>query len=118
MEISNSTVDKTGETAAELQGSGESSTGFENIKNIIADKIHYVAGVLSEKAADQGAQSGIAQCGKQASGWLDQSAEYVRQFDFEQADAGVREYVRQSPGCSLLIAGAVGLIIGAILRRR
>ena len=118
MEISNSTVDKTGETAAELQGSGESSIGFENVKNIIADKIHYVAGVLSEKAADQGAQSGIAQCGKQASGWLDQSAEYVRQFDYEQADARVREYVRQSPGRSLLIAGAVGLIIGAMLRRR
>jgi ElaB/YqjD/DUF883 family membrane-anchored ribosome-binding protein len=117
MEISNSAVDKTGETEAELQGSGE-STGFENMKNIIADKIHYVAGVLSEKAADQDAQSGIAQCEKQASGWLDQSAEYVRQFEFEQADAGVREYVRQSPGCSILLAGAVGLIIGAILRRR
>ncbi len=117
MGISNSTVDKTGETAAELQGSGE-STGFEKVKNIIADKIHNVAGALSEKAADQDAQSGIAQCGKQASEWLGQSAEYVRQFDYEQADARVREYVRQSPGCSLLIAGAVGLIIGAILRRR
>ena len=118
MEISNSAVDKTGENAAEFQGSGESSTGFENMKNIIADKIHYVAGILSEKAADQNSQSGIAQCGKQASGWLDQSAEYVRQFDYERADARVREYVRQSPGRSLVIAGGVGLIIGAILRRR
>jgi ElaB/YqjD/DUF883 family membrane-anchored ribosome-binding protein len=117
MEISNSTVDKAGESSAEFQGSDE-STGFENIKNIIADKIHYVAGALSEKAADQDAQCGIAQYAKQASGWLDQSAEYVRQFDYEQADARVREYVKQSPGCSLVIAGAVGLIIGAILRRR
>ena len=117
MGINNSTVDKTGETAAEFQGSGK-STGFENVKNIIADKLHNVAEALSEKAADQDAQSGIAQCGKQASEWLDQSAEYVRQFDYEQADARVREYVRQSPGRSLLIAGAVGLIIGAILRRR
>ena len=118
MEISNSAVDKTGETAAELQGSGESSTGFENVKNIIADKIHYVAGALSEKAADQDAQCGIAQYAKHASEWLDQSAEYVRQFDYEQTDARVREYVRQSPGRSLVIAGAVGLIIGVILRRR
>jgi ElaB/YqjD/DUF883 family membrane-anchored ribosome-binding protein len=117
MGISNSTVDKTRETGAEIQGSDE-STGFENIKNIIADKIHYVAKALSEKAADQDAQSGIAQCGKQASGWLDQSAEYVRQFDYEQANTRVREYVRQSPGRSLVIAGGVGLIIGAILRRR
>jgi ElaB/YqjD/DUF883 family membrane-anchored ribosome-binding protein len=60
----------------------------------------------------------MAQYGKQASEWLNQSAEYVRQFDYERADARFREYVGQSPGRSLLIAGGVGLIIGAILRRR
>lgn len=117
MGINNPTVVKTGETAAEVQTS-DKSTGFENVKNIIADKMHNVAGALGGKAADQDAQSGIAQCGKQASEWLDQSAEYVRQFDYEQADARIREYVRQSPGRSLLIAGAVGLIIGVIFRRR
>ena len=117
MGINNRVVDKTGETAAEIQGSGK-STGFENVKNIIADKLHNVAEALGDKAADEAAESGMSQYGKQASEWLDQSAEYVRQFDYEQADARVREYVRQSPGRSLLIAGAVGLIIGAIFRRR
>lgn len=118
MEIDNRVVDKTGETTAEFQCSGK-STGFENVRNIIADKLRDVAEALGEKAVDQDAQSGIAQYEKQASEWLDQSAEYVRQFDYyEQADARVREYVRQSPGRSLLIAGAVGLIIGALLRRR
>jgi len=73
---------------------------------------------LPHKAARQDAQSGIAHYGKQASEWLDHSAEYVRQFDYKQANAGLREYVGQSPGRSLLIAGAVGLVIGAILRRR
>jgi len=117
MGINNRAVDKTGKTATESQGS-DKSTGFENVKNTIADKLHNVAEALNEKAADPDAQCGIAQYGKQASGWLDQSAEYVREFDYEQADARVREYVRQSPGRSLVIAGAVGLIIGAILRRR
>jgi ElaB/YqjD/DUF883 family membrane-anchored ribosome-binding protein len=117
MGINNRVVDKSGKTAAESQSSGE-STGLENVKNIIADKVHNVAEALGEKAAHQDAQSGIAQYGKQASEWLDQSAEYVRHFDYEQADAKAREYVRQSPGRSLLIAGAVGLIIGAVLRRR
>lgn len=117
MRIDNRAVDSTGEAAAGFQGL-EKSTGFENVKNSIADKLHNVAEALSEKAADSDAQCGMAQYGKQASEWLDQSAEYVRQFDYEQADARVREYVRQSPGRSLLIAGAIGLIIGAILRRR
>jgi ElaB/YqjD/DUF883 family membrane-anchored ribosome-binding protein len=117
MGINNSVVDRTGETRAEFQGSGK-STGFGNVRNSIADAIHKVAEVLGNKAADQDAQSGMAQYGKQASKWLDQSADYVRQFEYEQADASVREYVKQSPGRSLLIAGAVGLIIGGIWRRR
>jgi ElaB/YqjD/DUF883 family membrane-anchored ribosome-binding protein len=49
---------------------------------------------------------------------LDESADYIQQFDYEEADAKVREYVRQNPGLSLLIAGVTGLIIGAIFRRR
>jgi ElaB/YqjD/DUF883 family membrane-anchored ribosome-binding protein len=117
MGIDHSIVDETGKTAAESQGSGK-PTGFENMKKIIADKLHHVAEAVEEKAADQEVQSGMAQYGKQASEWLDQSSECVRQFDYEQADARIREYVEQSPGRSLLLAGAVGLVIGAILRRR
>jgi ElaB/YqjD/DUF883 family membrane-anchored ribosome-binding protein len=117
MGISDSTADKTTGSADEVQGSDKSS-GFENAKNIIADKLHHVAEAINEKAADQDPLCDIAQYGKQASEWLDQSAEYVRQFKYEHADAKIREYVRQSPGRSLLLAGAAGLIIGAILRRR
>ena len=114
METSNWQGDK---TAPDFQSSGK-STGFENVKNSIADKLHNAAKGLGEKAARQEAQTSIAHYGKQASEWLDQSAEYVRQFDYEQANAKVREYVKQSPGRNLLIAGAVGLVIGVVLRRR
>ena len=117
MAIDNWAVDRTGGTAAEFQGSGKSS-GFQNAKNMIADTLHHAAEALAEKAAKREAPSGIARYGKQASEWMDQSAEYVRQFDYKLEDARVREYVRQSPGRSLLIAGAVGLIVGAVLRRR
>jgi ElaB/YqjD/DUF883 family membrane-anchored ribosome-binding protein len=117
MEKYHTEIDDTEETAAGMQDSGK-STGFENVKTIIADKLHKAAEAIGEKAADPDAQSGMAHYGNQVSGWLDQSAEYVRQFDYEQADARVREYVRQSPGRSLLIAGGVGLMIGAMLRRR
>lgn len=117
MGINNGVVDKIAEAAAEFQGSGKSA-GFENFKNSIADKLHDVAEALGEKAADQDEQSGTAQYGKQASEWLDQSAEHVRQFDYEKADARIREYVGQNPERSLLIAGGIGLILGAILHRR
>jgi len=113
----NWTTDKTEEISAESQNS-DKSTGFENVKTIIADKIHKAAESLGEKATNPDAHHGMAQYRKQASEWLEQSAEYVLQFDHKQANARVREYVGQRPGRSLLIAGGVGLIMGAILRRR
>jgi ElaB/YqjD/DUF883 family membrane-anchored ribosome-binding protein len=117
MVIKNGIVDKTEETLAEFQGSGKSSC-YGNVKNIIADKLHNVAEALGEKSTDQDVQCSMTQYVNQASEWLEQSAEYVRQFDCKQANFWVREYVKQSPGRSLLIVGAVGLIIGAIWRRR
>ena len=106
------------DTIRQKQHGSSTSSGFENIKNTVADKLHSAAGTLSDKTASQDMDPNIASYGKQASEWLDQSAEFVREFDLKKADARVREYVRESPGRSLLIAGAVGLIIGAILRRR
>lgn len=108
--------DNTERSAPDFQEHGK--CGFAGIKSIVADKIHQVAEALGEKAAEQDARSGVAQYGKEASEWLDQSAEYVRQFDYTQTDARVREYVTRSPERSLLIAGAVGLIVGALWRRR
>jgi hypothetical protein len=116
MKKNKSADDKTEETAEAFKDSGQ-STGFENVKNIIADKLHHIAEALGENAGDSDAESGTAR-EIPASAWLDQSAEYVRQFDYEQANASIRKYIGQKPGRCLLMAGGAGLIIGAILRRR
>jgi len=117
MGMNNWAVEKTGDTAAEFQGPGR-SMGLKNAKNTIADTMHKVAEAFAGKAANQDATTGIAQYGKQASEWLGKSAEYVRHFDYKQADTKAREYVTRNPGRSLLIAGVAGLIFGAIWRRR
>lgn len=109
--------DKTEQSASDPQGRRKSG-GFDEVKSVVADRIHKIAEALREKAAEQDAQSGVAQYRNQASELLDQSADYVRQFDYKQADTRVREHIKQSPERSLLIAGAVGLIIGAVWRRR
>ena len=117
MGINNWKADRAEETSAKSQDL-KKSTGFENVKTIIADKIQKAAEALGEKATNPEAHYGMAQYGKQASEWLEQSADYVREFDYIQVDASIREYVGKKPGRSLLIAGGVGLMIGAILRRR
>lgn len=110
-------TDDTEQTAAASHNSGKSH-GFEKVKNIIADQLETAAEALGENSAVQDSQSGIGQYGMQASEWLDQSAGYVRQFDYKGVEAKVRECIKQNPGRSLLAAGAVGLIIGVVLRRR
>lgn len=104
----------TGEKATNISDSDQ-STGFENIKNVLANMLHRAAEGLDGNAAARDEHSEIVQ---QASEWIDHSADYVRQFDYKQAETEVREYIRQNPGRSLLIAGGLGLIIGTILRRR
>lgn len=120
MELVNRAVDEdeTGDNAADFHRRSGRSAGFENIKKMIADQLHNAAEALGEKVADPDGPSGMAQYGNQVAAWLDQSAEYIRQFDYQQADIRIREHIRHSPGRSLLAAGAFGLIIGAILRRR
>ncbi len=119
MGITDLDIDPTGETTAGIEGSDRCCCDLANMKNIIADRLHEAAEALYEKASYQDETSEkMAQYGIKASEWLDQSAEYIRQFDYQEADAKVREYVRESPGRSLLIAGAVGLVIGAMCRHR
>ena len=117
MESNKCAVDEAGKTIAEHQCSC-TTNGFDNVKNSIAGTLHNAADALGSKTAEKDSQSGLAQFGKQASEQLDQSAEYIRQFDCKPADVKIREFIRQSPVRSLLIAGTLGLVIGTIVRRR
>jgi ElaB/YqjD/DUF883 family membrane-anchored ribosome-binding protein len=93
-------------------------SNIDNIKHVIAEKLDYLAGELSAKADSPGAQPAVAGYGKDVSHLLERSADYVRNFDYEGFESDVRSYVSKNPGASLLMAGAAGLIIGAILRKR
>ena len=109
---------------ADGAGNGRSgkTSRFEDVKNTVANKLHDAAGALRDKAAAGGTspetESGFSRYGSQASDWLDDSAEFIRRLDYQQANLKVKEYVRDNPGRSLLMAGITGLLIGAAVRRR
>ncbi len=98
-------------------GNSGKASNLDEIKNVIAKKLHSVAGELSEKAESREFRPVLGDYGKQAADWLDQSAEYIQNFDYDEFNARVRKYVREKPGASLLIAGVTGLILGALVRR-
>ena len=53
-----------------------------------------------------------------AGSWLNHSADYIEKMEPEKLKADITDQVRRNPGASLLLAGAAGLILGAIFRRR
>jgi len=96
----------------------EGST-FDKIKSTVADKLRLASHALDEKAVSmEGQNDNLSGYGRQTARWLDKSAAYIDEADPERIKNDLKDQVRQHPGRSLLIAGAVGLLIGAIFRRR
>ena len=93
-------------------------SGDGNIRSNVADKLHTVAQTIFRKVNTPGINPEVASYGKDASAMLEQSADYIRDFDYDKAAVAVRDYVKKNPGRSLLIAGLSGLVLGAIFRRR
>jgi ElaB/YqjD/DUF883 family membrane-anchored ribosome-binding protein len=98
----------------ELQSSSGTSK-FDNIKGTVADKLRSAAQAIKTKGEQNANVSGYA---SQASGWLEGAADYVREVDPSQIKTDIQRQVRSNPARSLLIAGAAGLILGALFRRR
>ena len=95
-------------------GSG-SNPRIDNVKVKIAEGIKSAASVLKQQGAQNGSISGYL---NQASGWLDNTADYVEDLNVSKVKNDIQSQMRANPGRALLIAGAAGLIVGALFRRR
>jgi ElaB/YqjD/DUF883 family membrane-anchored ribosome-binding protein len=93
-------------------------TAADKLKNAVADQLKNAAQTIEEKATSGEATGALAEYARKAADWLDSSSEYVRNLDPEQVKLEVEDKVRKNPGRSLLIAGAAGLLLGILVRRR
>jgi hypothetical protein len=99
--------------------SGAGRSTFDQIKSTVADKLHSAADALHEKSSQPGRErEGLSNYGHRAAGWLDRSADYIEDLNADQLKTDIKNQVRSHPGRALLIAGAAGLILGALFRRR
>jgi ElaB/YqjD/DUF883 family membrane-anchored ribosome-binding protein len=97
------------------EGGDQGGSGFDRIKRTAADKLRRAADTLQQ----QGGRAGLNQeYGQRAADWLDRTADYVGELDPKQIRTDLENRVRRNPGSTLLIAGGVGLLLGALLRRR
>lgn len=108
-------------TGPRNDGASRGGSTFDQVRSTVSDKLHSAARTL-HRTADKGKQqddaSGLAGFGHRAAEWLDHSADYVSEIEPQRVRRDLENQVRQNPGRSLLIAGAVGLLLGGLLRRR
>jgi ElaB/YqjD/DUF883 family membrane-anchored ribosome-binding protein len=91
---------------------------LSNLRASISDSLRTAAGAIQDKVKEAGEESNLSRYGYQASRWLNASADYVRDMDFQAVKSDLETKVRRNPGRSLLVAAAAGLIIGTVFRRR
>jgi len=92
---------------------------FDKVKSSITHKLQDAADALREKSQGMsGSNQQVANYGNQAADWLNRSANYIEEINPQQLKTDVENQVRHNPGRSLLVAAGVGLVLGALLRRR
>ena len=95
--------------------------GLEKVRDAIADTMHTTACTIAGKlrTADvPDPASGAVDWGLQTSRWLDRWSDELRQWDVRESEARLQETITAHPGRALLMAGAAGLLLAHLLRRR
>lgn len=90
----------------------EASDKAENIRKYLDDK----KDIVNEYA--QNTIHKVNELSQRASEVFTGSADYVKNFDFDNAKKQLETRVKEKPGMSLVIAGGLGLLIGLIIKKR
>ncbi|HEX9001599.1 MAG TPA: hypothetical protein VGB07_16955 [Blastocatellia bacterium] len=100
------------------QAQERNGSTFDQVKSTVAEKLRSAAESLHQTASRSTKQNDLTGFGHQAADWLGRSADYVSEIEPARVRSDIESGVRKNPGRSLLIAGAVGLVLGGLLRRR
>ena len=95
--------------------------GIETVRDAIADTMHSAASTLAGKLrstepADPASEA--VDWGLQTSRWLDRWSDELRQWDVRDSEARLQAAITAYPGRALLFAGAAGLVLARLMRRR
>lgn len=99
---------------AERQG----GSSFDRVKQTAADKLRRAAATLHEQSERPDINENYGYYGQRTADWLERTADYVGELDPKQIRTDLEAQARRNPGRTLLIAGGVGLLLGAMLRGR
>jgi len=68
--------------------------------------------------AEARSDGGDVNWGLKAAEWLDVWSDELREWDPRETDASLRAFITSRSGRMLLLAGALGIVLSGVLRRR
>ncbi len=90
----------------------------ESARQPVADKMHAAADSMRDNADRIPGGETIRGAAGSAADTLDTSASYIESHDSRDMTREAMDVVRRYPGWALLIAGALGFVMGRALRKR
>jgi len=110
-------------TGSGVQGLARTSkqSTFSKITDKISTGLEQVAGFIDEKVQGlKGEQesSKLAAVGHRTVDALHSSASYIKTADADQMKTDLRETIKRNPERSLLVGLGVGILLGAIFRKK
>ena len=90
------------------------------LKTSIADKLEASAGTLRRRASDtakideaiESTKEKVADASDRVASGMERSAEWLRDADMSMVKRGLERQVRENPALTLLVAGAIGYVLG------
>lgn len=104
--------------AYEESGSSRNRPSKINIKETVSHKLRQAAEEIKQGINSTNEANHFSRYSLYAGSLLNRSADYIESLNLTQLNRDIQNEVRRSPGHCLLIAGAVGLLFGVLLRRR
>jgi len=116
-----SVSDKVSDTASNIKqkvsDAGHQASGQINAKRgPAADALEDAASTIHEKAESLPGGDTVRSVAHSTAEKLESTADYIREHDIRSMLSDVEDVVRRNPGPSLLIAAAVGFLIGRAFR--
>jgi len=112
--------DKLEETAATL------SERAVQLKTQLADKLATGASTIRQRSSDTAklddaiatTKEKVAGAGDRVASGMEKSAEWLRDTNMSTIKQGLARQVKENPGRTLLIAGAIGYLLGRAFKRK
>ncbi len=115
--VKNKVTDAATTAKQKMSDAGRQATDrIDEKRGPAADALESAASTIHEKAEDLPGGETVKSVAHSAAEKLESTAGYIREHDVKAMFSDVEEIVRRNPGPSLLVAVAVGFLIGRAFR--